>query len=274
MSRNRRVVIVRHGERVDHRFQDAWIENCFDNEGTYSRQNLNQPEQLPKRQGYPQTFLRDTPLTEIGSLQATLRGQGVGAASILANNVEVFTSPSLRCIQTATNVLKEWSFFVGMKRSDLSLNIEPCLFEWTQIKWYLNGNMPKWMTSEELIEAGFNVGRNYIPFISNEDLKEGEEINNYYERSHKVICHLLNYTDADILLVAHGFTLEVVSRGLLGKPSRTAEETLDVCSNIPYCGMIILEQDSITKTWGILPLPQQLQLKHESAHEFDACKTF
>ncbi len=34
---NRRVVIVRHGERVDHRFQDAWVDNCFDDEGKYRK---------------------------------------------------------------------------------------------------------------------------------------------------------------------------------------------------------------------------------------------
>lgn len=31
--KNRKIVIVRHGERVDHRFQDVWVADCFDSEG-------------------------------------------------------------------------------------------------------------------------------------------------------------------------------------------------------------------------------------------------
>lgn len=26
---NRRVIVVRHGERIDLKFKDAWIEQCF-----------------------------------------------------------------------------------------------------------------------------------------------------------------------------------------------------------------------------------------------------
>ncbi|CAL8079884.1 unnamed protein product [Orchesella dallaii] len=267
MKLNRRVSIVRHGERVDHRFQDVWIENCFDNEGNYTRRNLNQPEKLPNRHGYPQTFLRDTPLTEIGLLQATLRGQGIGAGNILAHDFQVFTSPSLRCVQTASNIL------AAMKRQDVKLCIEPCLFEWTKIKWYLNGNMPKWMTPQELIEAGFEVDQHYVPFISTGDLKEEETVKQYYDRSGQVINHLLKNTDKDILIVAHGFTLEAVSRNLMAKPSRSAEEMIEVVGKIPYCGILTLEQNNTSKKWDILPLDQQLQLKHASAHNFDAHET-
>jgi len=172
---------------VDHRFSDAWVEKCLDKEGHYTRQNLNQPEDLPKRQGYPQTFIRDSPLTEIGSLQATLRGQGIGAAKILQEDFEVYISPSLRCVQTATNILKAMNICKELK-------VEPSLFEWTQIEWYLNGNMPKWMTTEDLIKAGFSIAKTYEPLIAKEDMKEGESTDDYYSRSHNLLVQLLKNT--------------------------------------------------------------------------------
>lgn len=74
---------------------------------------------------------------------------------------------------------------------DLKLKIEPCLFEWTQ--WYI-GHMPYWMTKEEFKNAGFNIDETYQPLLSLEDLKEGETLENYYQRSHKLMLHLLEKT--------------------------------------------------------------------------------
>jgi len=64
------------------------------------------------------------------------------------------------------------------------------------------------------------------------------------------------------------------TRQLLGFPKRTQEEMLSVVRHIPYCGMVTVEEDPETKTWKVLPLPPSLQMKHESAHEFDARSAF
>lgn len=48
----------------------------------------------------------DTPLTEIGRLQSSLIGSGLESEKLLGDGFEVFVSPSLRCIETATNILK------------------------------------------------------------------------------------------------------------------------------------------------------------------------
>jgi len=66
-----------------------------------------------------------------------------------------------------------------------------------KIGWYLNGNMPTWMTPEELIKAGFNVETNYIPLIPRNELKDGESVDQYYDRSYKLIQHLLEKTGTD-----------------------------------------------------------------------------
>lgn len=68
------------------------------------------------------------------------------------------------------------------------LKIEPCLFEWTQ--WYV-GHMPYWMTKEEFKTNGFNIDESYTSFANLEDLKEGESIETYYNRSFQLMQYLM-----------------------------------------------------------------------------------
>lgn len=132
--------------------------------------------------------------------------------------------------------------------------------------------MPHWMTTDELIKAGFPVDPTYIPFMPKEDIHEGESVEEYYSRSHNMITHLLNSSDdSDLLLVAHGFSLDALTRKLVGKrPMSSAQQMLQESGKVPYCGIMILEQDGSTQKWSVLPTPAQLQLHHKSAHEFDA----
>lgn len=72
-----------------------------------------------------------------------------------------------------------------------TLKIEPCLFEWTQ--WYV-GRIPHWMTTDELKNAGFNIDETYQPMLPLKELKGGESIEAYYQRSHELMIHLLSQT--------------------------------------------------------------------------------
>ncbi|XP_023571803.1 ubiquitin-associated and SH3 domain-containing protein A isoform X2 [Octodon degus] len=148
----RSVLVVRHGERVDQVFGKCWLRQCSTPDGKYYRPDLNFPHCLPRRSSGLRDFECDPPLSSCGSFQARLAG-----SSLLDSGVRitaVFSSPALRCIQTANHILEELKLEKTMK-----LRIEPGIFEWT--KWEMGRDNPSFMTQAELKEAGFIVDPNY-----------------------------------------------------------------------------------------------------------------
>ena len=114
----KKVLIVRHGERMDFVFKN-WIHDCFDSNGQYFRKDVNMPKIVPIR-GIKQDFQFDPPLTVIGTVQASLVGEALKDASLQVD--QVHCSPSLRCLQTSHNLLK------GLGLLDVPINIEPGKF--------------------------------------------------------------------------------------------------------------------------------------------------
>lgn len=56
------------------------------------------------------------------------------------------------------------------------------------------------MSTEELIDAGFNMDPGYEPLIAKHDMKEGESMDTYYLRSHNFIKRLLKIS-GELLVV-------------------------------------------------------------------------
>ncbi|KAK5887394.1 hypothetical protein CesoFtcFv8_015999 [Champsocephalus esox] len=99
-----RLFVCRHGERMDVVFGKNWVSQCFDAKGRYIRSNLNMPSSLPARSGSHRDYDKDCPITVFGSTQARLVGE-----ALLESHTGidfVYCSPSLRCVQTAQNILQ------------------------------------------------------------------------------------------------------------------------------------------------------------------------
>ncbi|XP_033334834.1 ecdysteroid phosphate phosphatase [Megalopta genalis] len=247
----RQIFICRHGERVDFTF-GAWIPYCFESNGSYVRRDLNMPKEIPLRN--IQDFQNDSPLTTVGEMQASLIGEAMKSSSIKID--VVFTSPSLRCIQTLAHILKGFD-------SNIPMKIEPGLIEW--LAWYPNG-IPVWMTSDELIKAGFNIDKSYEPVIKAKELPLKENAAQYYERSYELIKRIIESTVGNILIVAHAASLAACTRQLTGGRVPPAAEVTKLVQRVPYLACLTAREG--LDGWQIHPPPFP-PITHTSNTRFD-----
>lgn len=246
---------MRHGERVDFTF-GSWIPYCFTETREYIRKDLNMPASLPERKLGPNGFIKDSPLTNMGVLQATLVGEGLKEANVRLDFV--YCSPSLRSMQTCASTLK------GLNQTNIKIRIEPALFEW--LGWY-HDCLPDWLTMDEFEAAGFNIDKSYKPIISVEQLDPNEDVKQFYKRNAQVAQTALdNHKVGNILLVGHACTLEVCSRELLGQPPRYLSELSKIVSKIPYCGLAVLEE--VNGKWQMVDPPCP-PITHTNNNRFD-----
>ncbi|XP_022654098.1 protein UBASH3A homolog [Varroa destructor] len=257
--RLKRLYVVRHAERIDFTF-GPWIKACFDQQGNYAPKDLNMPKTVLPRK--PMDYLKDSPLTRIGLFQATLTGEAMYEAGVRFS--QVFCSPSLRCVQTATNILK------ALKSATL-INIEPGLFEW--LAWYPDVQ-PVWFKPMELKEFGFPINPTYKPLVSVDELlsKKFESCEQYFNRSHIVTQTLLETSkqvDGDIMFLGHSATLDVCTRQLTGGRMRTPQELVHIVHKIPYVGVACVEEEpSRVPRWGLVA-PSFETLTHASNVKYD-----
>ncbi|XP_045357244.1 ubiquitin-associated and SH3 domain-containing protein A isoform X3 [Leopardus geoffroyi] len=146
------VLVVRHGERVDQIFGKSWLQQCSTPDGKYYRPDLNFPCSLPRRSSGIKDFENDPPLSSCGIFQSRMAGEALLDSGIRITSV--FTSPALRCVQTAKHILEELKL-----EKTIKIRVEPGIFEWT--KWESGKTTPTLMTLDELQEAGFNVSMDY-----------------------------------------------------------------------------------------------------------------
>lgn len=232
---NQKLYIMRHGERVDFTFT-KWTSFCFDStSGAYRRLDLNMPQTLPIRSCPTDAWRNDSPITNVGHLQAKLTGE-----MLKENGIDfefVYSSPSFRCVQTTQALLQ------GMGVAETkSIRIEPALFEWCG--WYPE-RVPEFIDTNELAAVGYNIDRDYVPLVSVAELSQrfkNESLQEFYERNHLVTDHSTKLTSKNILLVAHAANIETNSRLLVGGGVRTMGEIAKLMSKVSYASLLALEK--------------------------------
>lgn len=252
----RRVIILRHGERVDFAFGSSWTQYSF-KDSNYVRSDLNMPEKLPPRESIDE-WEKDSPLTTIGKFQANLVGESLKNFGVKFS--KVFVSPSYRCLQTATAVITA----LGLE-NELPLNVDYGLFEW--VGWY-EGGIPKFLTEQER-DLFFNVNKSYKPTMSRSELFgiENESLEEFYERNANATNEILSNFEGDILIVGHATNLDTCTRKLVGKEPRKKSDLRNLLMKVPYLAAIAMEQTGESSYQFIEP--PCLTLTHNSCSNFD-----
>ncbi|CAN9510970.1 unnamed protein product [Ophioblennius macclurei] len=257
----RTLLVCRHGERMDVVFGKHWFSLCSDSKGGYVRSNLNMPPSLPMWGGQ-RDYDMDAPITVLGSSQARLVGEALLESSTMLDLV--YCSPSLRCVQTAQNILK------GLQQEGkVKLRVEPGLFEWT--KWVSGTSLPAWIPPAELAAAHFSVDTTYRPLIPISKLTVSESYENYMSRSFQVTKDILSdcrNTGNTVLIVAHASSLEACTRQLQGRGPQSAKDFIQVVRKIPYLGLCACEEQGDSGVWQMVE-PPILPLTHGPNHTFD-----
>nr|XP_023011984.1 protein UBASH3A homolog isoform X2 [Leptinotarsa decemlineata] len=253
----RNIFIMRHGERVDFTF-GSWVPHCFDESNNYTRKDLNMPKTLPFRKDGAEGYLKDTPLTNVGVLQATLLGE-----SFREKNMDIhyaYCSPALRSIMTCDGFLR------GLNKKDqIKIRVEPGLFEWTA--WYKD-DVPGWMSIEELKNCGYNIDETYVPCVSVKDVHEYKEgCDQFYARNALITRSVITaHNTGNILLVGHSTTLETCSHELLGRKPKLPNDLIKIIQKIPYCALVQLTGNG--DKWEMAE-PVCLPMMHSNNQRFD-----
>ncbi|XP_029699834.1 ubiquitin-associated and SH3 domain-containing protein B-like isoform X3 [Takifugu rubripes] len=256
----RTLFICRHGERMDVVFGKHWPSLCSDSQGRYVRSNLNMPPSLPLW-GDRTDYDMDSPITVFGTTQARL----VGEALLESNTVidAVYCSPSLRCIQTAQNIL------TGMQQdTKIKMRVEPGLFEWT--KWVSGSSLPGWIPLSDLAAAQFSVDVSYRPLVPAGRLAVSEPYESYMSRSFQVTKDILSDCrsgGSNVLIVAHASSLEACTRQLQGRSPLSPRDFVQVVRKVPYLGFCCCQEQRDTGVWQLVD-PPILPLTHGPNHSF------
>ncbi|XP_064412927.1 ubiquitin-associated and SH3 domain-containing protein A [Latimeria chalumnae] len=242
----RRLLIVRHGERVDHVFGKSWLQQCISIEGKYVRSDLNFPSNLPRRNGGGKDFEQDPPLSSCGIFQSRLMGEALLEKEVTVSCV--FCSPALRCIETAHHILE------GLQLHQRKICIEPGLFEWT--KWEASKAIPLFMSVSELRQAKYNVDTSYRVIVPVSSLAPSESYEEYIDRCTVAIQEILTApNEGTILIVGHASALNSLTRPVLGFPPKDSNDFAQMVRKIPGLGLCCCEELKEEDKWQLIEPP-------------------
>lgn len=248
-----RIIIMRHSERLDSVLRNSdWPSEAFVN-GVYSPNLTLLPARLPLRSN-PQSYLLDTTLTKYGKAHAYYTGEFFRSLGLFPRRV--YTSPAMRCVQTADSVLD------GLGQRDRTpLRIDLALHEPSRRE------LP--IESEQFYSsADFYVDLIYRPSLSADEKRVivGETRLQYYCRMHAFIKRITEDiltqpvplgSSSTNLIVTHRSCVTLLAAML---NLDTIDEQLNYLYNIEsnkrrevnFLAMIIAEYDASLGLWTFL----------------------
>lgn len=125
------------------------------------------------------------------------------------------------------------------------------------------------MEPEELIKAGYNIQKDYKPFVKASEFQDSREsCEQFYLRSALVTKGALSAKKGgNILLVGHAATLDVCSRELIGEKARVVQDLTKLVHKVPYCSLVVVSQVEGDK-WELLEPPCP-PMTHSNNQRFD-----
>ncbi|VDM13993.1 unnamed protein product [Wuchereria bancrofti] len=177
---------ITNAETIDLIFPN-WLSRAFienSNDIAYRPYDLNMPSSLLRRP--IAHYQADSPITEHGKICAALIGRGI----LLANYQPkiIFTSPELRCIQTANSIQR--SLNIG----NWSICVEPSLAEYTGFR---DNSQKYWLTIAQLQKQGIlSSDQIYMPLLKLEQLPKIETPQEFINRLQRFYEHIIvNFKD-------------------------------------------------------------------------------
>ncbi|KHJ40042.1 phosphoglycerate mutase family protein [Trichuris suis] len=250
---HRRVIIMRHGERCDDVYSDFIQRGYESNETVFHRFDLNMPDKLPQRQEQLYAskidWQTDPPLSNMG--HKTAAAVGAEFAYLKANVDYVYSSPSIRCVQTACRFVE--GFEKVQKRSTkLKVRVEGGLFEWLFHTGCVN---PRFLHETDLAKGGLPVDLNYKCYVHSTKLQYNETFEEFNTRGVETIRYIMKDmpVGSTVLLVTHAPNFDLFNK-YRGTGGTTMKRWRNLVNRVPYLYCIMYDEVSPNK-WEMRPPP-------------------
>ncbi|VDO26975.1 unnamed protein product [Brugia timori] len=240
----RRIFLIRNGEPAD--FGGIRNNGAFLNHNKLAKMDTSQAIVTVTRSGGFESYVDDPPLTQIGRADAELVGRSLSARNFHVHTI--YTSPSLRCLQTAIAIMSTLNC-----RKPLRLRIEPALYE----PLSFIGKVPQFLSRRDLQANGYVCDEHYVPVMSVNDLKSSLEQelrpSDIQMRVEKAVNRILSggKQEGDILVVSHAPMLDALYRIVMNRTDmpRTMGDIQRLIHYYPHCSMTILQYNPLAKRW-------------------------
>ncbi|CAJ0599054.1 unnamed protein product [Cylicocyclus nassatus] len=231
-----KMLFVSHGETVAEVFPQ-WLRLAYRGGGeVYQPYDLNMPAVIPRRPA--EHFKNDPPLTEHGNFTAEFIGKGMKLAGY--NPSVIFSSPELRCVQTAAGIAR------AAADSQSVICLEPALSDWVQLS--PEESWRTWIKPAQYASLGYPINLRYRSFI--DKLLPRESPEDYLRRVSLFLSKISRTSERVIVIVGNPHVIAVARNN----PWSTAEQICQIKQLIRNCVTCEVGVDSENRVHKVAPM--------------------